>query len=99
MPAARPRWTRPSSWPVAVKISIDLLLAALIPLAIAVWFSVSQGRAELQRAMRGNLELVAGVTSARLDQLMIDTGRLVAQVARDDAVRSLSSTPSDAARA
>lgn len=80
------RLTSPRSWPLAAKMSLDLILAVCVPLGLAVWFTAEQGRRELERSSRQNLELLARVTSARLDQLLLDSSHLVAKVARDDAV-------------
>lgn len=67
-------------------MSLDLLLAVCVPLGLAVWFTAEQSRRELERSSRQNLELLAGVTGARLDQLLVDSACLAAKVARDDAV-------------
>ncbi len=39
----------PRSWPLAAKLSLDLLLAAMIPLAIVAWITAAQSRRELER--------------------------------------------------
>ncbi len=80
------RLTSPRSWPLAAKMSLDLLLAVCVPLGLAVWFTAEQGRRQLEASSRQNLELLARVTGARLDQLLLDSSRLAAKVARDDAV-------------
>ena len=41
---------------------------------------------ELERSSRYGLQTLASVTSARLDQMLIDSSRLAAKVARDDAI-------------
>ncbi len=87
----------PGSWPLALKMSLDLFLAVCLPLGLAVWYtavqgrrelerSAEQGREELERSSGQNLQLLAGVTSARLDQLLLDSSQLAAKVARDDGV-------------
>src|SRR4051812_17110750 len=80
------RLRSPRSWPLAVKMSLDLLLAVCVPLGLAVWLTAEQGRRELEHSSRENLQLLARVTGARLDQLLLDSSRLVAKVARDDAI-------------
>jgi len=85
-------WRRvvsPSSWPIAVRMSLDMLLAALIPLGLAAWLTSVQSRRDLESAAREDLQLLAGVAAARLDQLMVDTSRMVQQVARDQTVLAI----------
>lgn len=74
---------RPRSWPLAVKISVDLLLASLLPLMAAVWLTSARSRREMDTTARQNIGLLAGVTAARLDQLITDARRLAVQVSRD----------------
>lgn len=81
-------WQR-RHWPIAVKWAVDLVLAAIIPLCIVVWLALAQSRDGLEKASQDNLQLVAKVTAARLDQLCVDTARTVRQVARDDSVVAL----------
>lgn len=80
------RLFRPRSWPLTVRISCDLLIAALIPLGIALWLTSSRSRAALEEEARHNLELVAQVTAAQLDQLLVDTQRSLLQATVDDRV-------------
>ena len=56
-----------------MKMSLDLLLAVCVPLGLAVWFTAEQGRKQLEQASRQNLEVLAGVTSTQLDQLLLDS--------------------------
>lgn len=81
MPATR--IFRPASWPILVKLSIDLLLIALIPLALVVWLTSRQSRRELEDSARQNVQLLARSTASRLDQLVIDASRAVSQVCLD----------------
>lgn len=74
------------SWPLAAKLSIDLVLCALVPLAIAILIASGQSRRELGEAARRDLRLVAQVTAARLDQLIDDTSKSNRFLALHDAV-------------
>lgn len=78
---------RPRSWPLAAKISADLLLASLVPLLVAVWLTSARGDRQLDRRARENIGLLAGVTAAQLDQLITDTRRLVVQASKDARVQ------------
>ena len=81
----------PSAWPIVVRMSLDMLLAALIPLGLAVWLTSVQSRRDLEEAAREDLHTLAEVTAARLDQLVVDTSRMAQQVARDDSVLAICS--------
>lgn len=80
------RLFHPRSWPLTVRISCDLLIAALIPLGIALWLTASRSRAALEEEAQHNLELVAQVTAAQLDQLLVDTQRALLQATVDDRI-------------
>ncbi len=78
--------TRPRRGSIARKVTIALLLCAVVPLVVAVALAASASRAALDDSARRNLALIAQATASRLDQLLADTSRNVAQVARDDDV-------------
>lgn len=95
-PAARRIGVSPRSWPIALRMSIDLLLAALIPLALALWWTGTQSRSELTEAARRNSALLARSMASRLDQLILDTSRFVQSVAEDERVVALCARPDSA---
>jgi serine phosphatase RsbU (regulator of sigma subunit) len=82
--------------PLALKFALDLLLVALLPLALVTWLFLSRGRAELERAAKVDMTLHASLTAARVDQLVIDSTRSVQQVALDDDVIEMCTTPDQA---
>jgi class 3 adenylate cyclase len=89
---------RPSSWPIALKLSLAFLAAALVPMGLTAAYNLQQSLASVRRTAHLNLELVAGTTAARLDQLVTDTRHTVAQVSADaEVVTFLSAAPPDAA--
>ncbi len=89
---------RPSSWPIALKLSLAFLAAALVPMGVTAAYNLHQSLASVRRTAHLNLELVAGTTAARLDQLVTDTRHTVAQVSADvEVVTFLSAAPPDAA--
>lgn len=79
----------PRSWPIAVKMSIDLLLAALVPLGLALVLTGGESHRQLDKSARDNLFLLARVTASRLDQLLQDTARMVQLLSRDDSAAAL----------
>ncbi|HEX8434520.1 cache domain-containing protein [Archangium sp.] len=95
------RLSRPSSWPVALKLSLAFLAVALVPMGLTAAYNLREALASVRRTAHLNLELFAGTTAARLDQLVTDTSRSVAQLAADaEVVDFLSAAESgDTARA
>jgi hypothetical protein len=77
------RLPRFSSWPVALKLSLAFLAAALLPMELTAAYNLHQSLESVRRSAHLNLELFAGTTAARLDQLVTDTGRTVAQISTD----------------
>jgi C4-dicarboxylate-specific signal transduction histidine kinase len=84
---------RPSSWPVAFKLSLAFLAVALLPMGLTAAYNLHQSLASVRRTAYLNLELFAGTTAARLDQLMADTRHSVAQIAHEAEVAELLSAP------
>jgi len=85
--ASSSRFLSPRSWPIAVKMSIDLLLAALVPLLAAVWLTSSRSREHLQSEALDNLTLLAEVNATRIDQLLVDTQRTLGIAVGDELVQ------------
>jgi len=81
------RVLHPGSWPIAVKLSVELVLAALVPLVLAMWIVTSQTRTQLAEQASANVELLAGVTAAQLDQLLLDTSRVAATLSGDELIQ------------
>jgi phosphoserine phosphatase RsbU/P len=95
-PRPASRFWRPRSWPIAAKLSIELVLAALIPLIIAMWIITVQSRNRLAQQAADNVELLAGVTAARLDQLLIDTNRVASMLCDDELIQTFcAASPTD----
>lgn len=78
---------RPKSWPIAVKLSAELALAALVPLLSAMWIVTSQSHGRLRQQAADNIALLAGVTAARLDQQLIDTSRVTDILCDDEMIQ------------
>jgi class 3 adenylate cyclase len=87
------RLPRLSSWPVALKLSLAFLVAALLPMELTAAYNLHQSLESVRQEAHRNLELFAGTTAARLDQLVTDTRRTVAQISTDMEVESFLSNP------
>lgn len=92
------RALRPFAWPIALKLWLTLLGVALVPMAATAWASVHEGMASIEQAESANITLLARSTAGRIDQLLIDSSRLVAQLSADVEVRAyLASDPASRA--
>ncbi|AKI99909.1 class 3 adenylate cyclase [Archangium gephyra] len=87
------RLPRISSWPVALKLSLAFLAAALLPMELTAAYNLHKSLESVRHSTLLNLALFAGTTAARLDQLVTDTGRTVAQISTDMEVESFLSNP------
>jgi class 3 adenylate cyclase len=88
MPEAgsRKRLLRPAAWPIAVKLSLVLLGVSLVPMGVTAALDVRLARAGAEQAELASLSRIAQSTAGRLDQLIDDTRRVVAQVAGETEV-------------
>ncbi len=82
------RLLAPSSWPLAVKLSLALLAASLVPMNVIAMYNLRESVAKVEESAYQNLELLARGTADRIDQLVGDTRQLVALVAGDSEVGS-----------
>lgn len=80
------RLLRPTAWPIAIKLSVTLLIMALVPALGVSYFALQEGLGRLAAAEYQNMELLAVATANRLDQLIADTARVTVQAAGDSEV-------------
>jgi adenylate cyclase len=73
----------PSTWPLAVKLSLTLLLVSLLPMSVVGIYNLRQSLRTVEESTYENLELLASGTSDRMDQLINDTRQSTAEVAGD----------------
>jgi Cache domain/HAMP domain len=71
------------AWPIAVKISVALVCAVLIPMIFTVCYNLQQSLNSMEAGEYRKLELLASSSASRFDQLIIDRHRVVAQVSSD----------------
>jgi serine phosphatase RsbU (regulator of sigma subunit) len=80
-------------FPIAVKLSILLLAASVLPLVIASWWNVRRGIQSVEATALRNLQLLATVTATRIDQLILDTSRAQQLIAGNGAFENLCAAP------
>ncbi|HLA36684.1 MAG TPA: cache domain-containing protein, partial [Rhodocyclaceae bacterium] len=92
IPQARLQRLLPANWPIVVRLSAALLLAALLPMLIAGYASLRTSLERLKEAEIGNLQQLATTTAGRLDQFIRDTHHLLTYFAwSNEVIRLLGS--------
>lgn len=89
----------PATWPLATKIVLALLVAALLPLALGAWVALSGGRQALARAEVRFVEQVAQGSAGRLAQFVADGRQLTRTLATDHDLIVFLASPDEAGRA
>ena len=75
---------RPGSWPMAVKMTLAMVVTALLPLALAAYYTFNAASEHLARVELTNLEQLAQSTAGRVSQLIADSRNLADYVGTDD---------------
>ena len=70
---------------MAVKLTVLLLLASLVPLLVASLLNTRRAIDSVEQTATQNLHLLAQVTATRIDQLVISTQREQDRSSRTDA--------------
>ena len=77
------RLLRPPALSIAAKVSLALLLAALIPMGFNAYYNLQNSLNNAEQNEYRKLELIATSTASRLDQLIIDYQKVATQVSTD----------------
>ncbi|HYC36239.1 MAG TPA: cache domain-containing protein, partial [Usitatibacter sp.] len=75
---------RPANWPIAVKMTLAMVLTALAPLMIVAYYNYDRTQAHLTDVELHNLEQLAQSTAGRISQLLQDNRNLAVYVGTDD---------------
>jgi HAMP domain-containing protein len=90
---------KPGSWPLAVKMTLAMVLAALAPMVITALYNY---RGSVERVSAGelrNLEQLAASVAGRISQLLTDSRNLGVYVANDDDFVAFLRKPTEAGKA
>ncbi len=87
------RLLRPASWPLRIRMALDLVLAALVPLSIALWIALSESRDRLDDAAHDHLRVLAHCAADHLDRMIGETSRAAARLALDQQIIELCLEP------
>ncbi|APV51674.1 hypothetical protein BWI17_19440 [Betaproteobacteria bacterium GR16-43] len=85
----------PGSWPLAVKMTIMLVLTALTPMLITAYYNYSGTVKRVSAAELRGLEQLAGSVSGRLSQLLRDSSGLALFLGKDPEFVTLLQKPTE----
>ncbi|MES2296694.1 MAG: cache domain-containing protein [Pseudomonadota bacterium] len=74
---------RPASWPMVLKMTIAMVLAALLPMVITAYYNLNGSMAAVQSSELRNLERLAQSTAGRVSQLVEDSDKLAMYLTTD----------------
>ena len=90
------RWFLTRNWSIVRKLSVTLLLVALVPMVFVATFNLLQGLQSAEKTQERNLELLAVSIANRLDQLLEDNQAAARQISSNsELVRLLTSPPEE----
>ena len=89
----------PGSWPIAVKLAVALVVAALLPMLLVSYYNLQQGLALAATAEAQKLEQLAANKGARIDQMIKDTQHTIAYFGWSEEVIRLVAAPLQPRRA
>jgi serine/threonine protein kinase/HAMP domain-containing protein len=73
----------PASWPLAVKMMLAMVMAALLPMLATAWYNLDGSMAAVTASELRNLERLAQSTAGRIGQLIGDSQHLANYLASD----------------
>ena len=98
---ARPRWKSlgwPSNWPLALKLSLAMLLAAVLPMVAVSWFNLSGSVQALVQAEQRYLQQLASQTADDVSRVIADSRHLAKSLALEGAPAAYLIKPSEPQR-
>ena len=98
---ARPRWMSlllPRDWPLAFKLALAMLLAAVLPMVLVAWGTLRGSVATLVDAESRYLQQVATQAAADVAGFVTESRRLTHALATDPAFAAYLQKPTEAAR-
>lgn len=88
----------PASWPLAVKMTLAMVLTALLPMLITAYYNLRVNLEAVSTGELRNLELLARSTAGRLSQLIGDSQNLARSLGTDVAFVKVLRHPDEAGR-
>lgn len=88
----------PSSWPIAFKMSVAMVMTALLPMIITAYYNLNGSIQSIAQGEVRDLELLAQSNAGRISQLISDSRNLAQYVATEEDFQRFLSKPSEAGR-
>ena len=98
----RPRWLRlltPHDWPLAFKLALAMLVAAVVPMTVVAWSNLGASVDALVQAESRYLQQVATQAAAEVSGFLAESRRLTSALAADPALAAYLNKPTEPARA
>lgn len=86
---------RPGSWPIALKMTLAMVLTALLPMIITAYYNLNGSVKSVSAGELRNLELIAQSTAGRIAQLLHDSKNLAKYIATDEDFQQFLVKPGD----
>lgn len=87
---------RPTSWPMVVKMTVAMMMAALLPMTITAYYNLNGAVKAVSSSELRNLESLAQATAGRITQLIGDSRNLANYLATDTAFVDYLRAPTEA---
>ena len=91
--------SRPASWPIALKMTLAMVLTALLPMLITSYYNLNRSIETVSHGELRNLEQLAHSTAGRIAQLIGDSRNLANYLGTDDDFVAFLSLPNTAGKA
>jgi len=89
---------RPSGWPLAVKMTLAMVLTALLPMVITAQYNFKESVARVSGGELRNLEQLAVSLAGRVSQLITDSRNLAQYLGTEQEFVGFLRTPTDAGK-
>lgn len=90
---------RPGSWPMVVKMTLAMVLTALLPMLITSYYNLNASLASVSASELHNLEQLSQSTAGRVAQLITDNRNLANYLGTDQDFIAYLTQPTDAGKA
>lgn len=90
---------KPGSWPIAIKMSLAMVLTALMPMLITAYYNLNGSVESVSRSELRNLEQLAQSTAGRISQLLGDSRNLANYLGNDQDFIAFLRKPTDQGKA
>ncbi|MEP7156887.1 MAG: serine/threonine protein kinase, partial [Betaproteobacteria bacterium] len=89
---------RPASWPLAVKMTLAMVLTALTPMLLTAYYNYTGSVDRVSAGELRNLEQLAASVASRVSQLITDSKNLAVFVSTDDTLVNYLKKPTEAGK-